>query len=197
VLAQDASRDMIAACEHPAACAQLVARLELEFLGDLPQSEELTDECAERFAQQLVLRRLYRTRSAQPVHASGSRATPGELRARARFRQHRVEARLLFAEVKCRLWMAVLRGALLEAGALLVRLEAECTTKERHELLRRLEESRGTHGSADLSGEELAATAEQVATQRLLEGLQGMHRLDQAPAEPTPGCFVAVEAPPA
>ncbi len=172
VLSEDTALEMQELCGGPPACVRVLARLDLETLRDAPASEVPDGRCAALMAERLTLARLRRAVRAETASKDiSSQPSPGdgELRALARLRQHRAEARLLFDEVKSSLWISTVRGALLEASALILRLEAECTLEERAELSRGLE--RAVEGDEAGSRDDLGRMAEHAAAQYLRERL--------------------------
>jgi hypothetical protein len=103
-------------------------------------------------------------------------AGPSERFGVAVLRRHRTELLRIFESAKEELWTSVTRAALLEAGALVARMDARCSDAEIESLRRSLsKEIDGRHSPLE-TGAELSEVAEHVAAEEVLAILGGRPR---------------------
>jgi len=165
------------ACETPEVCATLVSRLKQEMLARPLPAPTLQDDSVDLIADHLLLTLLRRQRiRAEGAHRAAASSGVAEQRARACLRKYRIDSRSLLNQVKNSLWTAVMASALLEVGALRVRIEAECSSVERAGIIRTLMEALREQAPTGGPGNELATAAERFATDGLLRALRGEAR---------------------
>ncbi len=104
-------------------------------------------------------------------------AGPSERFGVAELRRHRTEMRRVFEKGKEELWTSVIRAALLEARALVVRMEARCSDAEIESFRRCLSNViDGRPNPLATTGAELSEVAQHVAAEEVLAILAGRPR---------------------
>jgi hypothetical protein len=141
----------------------------------LSTQEADTEACVGNLGIQRVLLLLRRHLADRPTPATAEGGSPGasERFGISELRRHRSEVRRIFQDVKAELWMSVVRAALLEAGALVVRVEARCSETEIWSFRRHLREDlRERPSPLGTPGAELQTVAEYVALEQVLATLE-------------------------
>lgn len=164
VLSTDTAAAIESTCETQGACARVVRSA----YEALPREADSVGS----LAQLLVLAQLREiTRGVAPKPSSMGQPTAAELRASTCLHLHRAAALLLMKEVKASVWAAVIRGALLEAEALLLKIEEELTTADHEQLVRELEHAQQGPIDGDNRTSSLALVAEMLALEQLVRRL--------------------------
>ena len=139
-----------------------------------PLDEGWVGELAVQLVMVTLRRHLRESGRFSPAETEGG---PSERFGVAELRRHRTEMRRVFENAKEELWTSVTRAALLEAGALVVRVEARCSDAEIETFRRRLSKVLDERPNPlETTGAELAEVAEHVAAERVLAILGGRPR---------------------
>jgi hypothetical protein len=167
-----------------AACRDSTLR-RLVASGNPPVSTSQAGEeaCVGELSTQLVLLTLRRHLGDRRISSAAETDFPSasERFGISELRRHRAEIRKIFQGVKVELWTSVVQAALLEAGALVVRVEARCSEAEIGSLRRHLSEALEQRPSPlGTPGAELQQVAEYVALEQVLASLDRRRHRDRA-----------------
>ena len=114
------------------ACREAILRRIVDGARPTVSTHPPQEECVGELAVQLVLSKLRRHLAETGAPPAAEAEVPGasERFGISQLRRHRAEIRRTFEAIKVELWTSVVRAALREAGALVVRVEARCTEAE-------------------------------------------------------------------